>query len=100
MAPGGSVVWTYEVTNIGPVDIPEADISVTDIYELRSVKWLINMHDEVLGDLAVRTAIQHAIDYDLAINSVLGEAGRPMHGYVPDGFSSKITGSGWAPVIS
>jgi ABC-type transport system substrate-binding protein len=36
-----------------------------------------------LSDPAVRKAVAHAIDYDLAITSVLGEAGRPMHGFVP-----------------
>ena len=65
--------------------VANPDITVTDLYELRSVKWLFNMRDDVLKDVAVRRAIAHAIDYDLAINSVLGEAGRPMHGYVPKG---------------
>lgn len=30
VGPGESVVWTYDVENVGTVDIPEADISVTD----------------------------------------------------------------------
>ncbi len=33
ITPGGQVIWTYEVTNIGTVDIPEADITVTDTVE-------------------------------------------------------------------
>ncbi|MCH5374033.1 MAG: hypothetical protein JJ992_08655, partial [Planctomycetes bacterium] len=31
--PDATVTWTYEVTNIGTVDIPEADITVTDNVE-------------------------------------------------------------------
>jgi archaellum component FlaG (FlaF/FlaG flagellin family) len=30
VAPGAAVTWTYAVTNTGTVDIPEADITVTD----------------------------------------------------------------------
>ncbi|MCB9160990.1 MAG: hypothetical protein H6644_14285 [Caldilineaceae bacterium] len=30
IAPNGAVTWTYAVTNVGEVDIPEADITVTD----------------------------------------------------------------------
>ena len=30
IAPGDAVQWTYDVTNVGNVDIPEADITVTD----------------------------------------------------------------------
>ncbi len=30
IAPGDTVTWTYEITNIGPIDIPEEDIAVTD----------------------------------------------------------------------
>ncbi|MCB0045079.1 MAG: hypothetical protein KDD92_06610 [Caldilineaceae bacterium] len=33
IAAGDTVTWTYEVTNIGTVDIPEADITVTDNVE-------------------------------------------------------------------
>ena len=30
IAPGDPVTWTYRITNIGPIDIPKADITVTD----------------------------------------------------------------------
>jgi len=30
IAPGGTVTWTYAVTNDGTVDIPEGDVTVTD----------------------------------------------------------------------
>ncbi|MCB9137837.1 MAG: hypothetical protein H6642_05765 [Caldilineaceae bacterium] len=33
IAPGDAVTWTYQVTNVGLVDIPEADIVVTDSVE-------------------------------------------------------------------
>ena len=33
VAPGDDVTWTYAVTNVGHVDIPEADITVTDSVE-------------------------------------------------------------------
>ena len=31
--PTGQVIWTYAVTNVGVIDIPEADITVTDSIE-------------------------------------------------------------------
>ncbi len=33
VAPGDDVTWTYAVTNVGDIDIPEADIAVTDSVE-------------------------------------------------------------------
>ncbi len=42
--PTGQVIWTYEVTNIGTVDIPEADITVTDSVE-GDVTQIINKAD-------------------------------------------------------
>jgi len=83
---------TGEVDLVESVPAPEIprlvadpDINIVDTYELRSVMWLFNLRDDVLSELPVRKAIVHAIDYDLAINSVLQDAGRPMHGYAPPG---------------
>jgi peptide/nickel transport system substrate-binding protein len=75
------------VESVAAPDIPRLaatpGINVVDSYELRAVLWVVNTRHDVLGDPAVRKAVAHAIDYDLAITSVLGEAGRPMHGFVP-----------------
>ncbi len=65
--------------------IANPDIGVVDAWELRAVLWVINTRHKVLGDMAVRKALAHAIDYDLAINTVLGRAARPMGGFVPKG---------------
>ena len=75
------------VESVAAPDIPRlastAGTNVVDTYELRAVLWVINTRHDVLDDPAVRQAIAHAIDYDLAMTTVLGEAGRPMHGFVP-----------------
>jgi len=75
------------VESVAAPDIPrlaaEPGINVVDAYELRAVLWVMNTRHDVLGDPAVRRAVTRAIDYDLAMTTVLGDAGRPMHGFVP-----------------
>lgn len=65
--------------------IANPDINVVDAWELRAVLWVINTRHKVLSDMAVRKALAHAIDYKLAIDTVLGRAARAMGGFVPKG---------------
>ncbi|MEX2502103.1 MAG: ABC transporter substrate-binding protein [Trueperaceae bacterium] len=64
---------------------PNVDVVVQP--EPRRISWLINLEDGVLGDLNVRRALAHGIDYDLVIDAILGEFGQPLHGFVtPESF--------------
>lgn len=61
------------------------DIHVADAYELRAVLWIVNTHIPPLDDVDVRQALARAVDYELAIESILGKAARPMQSFVPQG---------------
>ena len=75
--------------SVAAPDIPrlvaDPEINVVDAYELRAVLWIVNTHHEVLSDPIVRKALAHAIDYELAVSAILGEAARPLEGFVPPG---------------
>ena len=77
------------VETVAAPDLPRLeanpDIDVVEAYELRAVLWLLNAHAAPLDDLRVRQAIAHAIDYEMIIEALLGDAAQPMGGLVPRG---------------
>lgn len=78
-------------TQISIQDIPalleNADIEVIVEPEPRRISWLVNLEHPLLSDYNVRKALTHAIDYDLVIEVILEEYGRPLDGYVtPESF--------------
>lgn len=78
-------------TQLSIQNIPtlEEDPGVNVIVEAepRRISWLVNLEHPILSDMNVRRALNHAIDYDLVYDAILGEYGRPLDGYVtPESF--------------
>ena len=75
VAPGDDVTWTYAVTNVGDVDIPEADITVTDSVE-GDVTQIIDKGD---GDAILSPAETWVYQLEgTAINTALPPAGENL----------------------
>jgi peptide/nickel transport system substrate-binding protein len=81
----------HVTTQVPIQDIPgleaNPDLSVTVEPEPRRISWLVNLEHPILNDINVRRALTHAIDYELVFDAILGEFGRPLHGFVtPESF--------------
>ncbi len=83
---GGEV---HATSQLSIQDIPTLEanpnVEVQVAPEPRYIRWLVNLNDDILGDINVRRALTMAIDYEMIVDAILGEFGSVLHGFViPD----------------